>query len=183
MLNDLKLLDTMSAMTRHAAQRHAVIAENIANADTPGYTAKDITPFQDIYKKALQDNSAVPMDTVKVISAPNELSMSPNGNSVSNADTHGYQRKLITFENELDRISRTQALSVGDVTLDTREGELLFEPNHPLADDEGYVRMSNVDMMIELSDAREAGRSYDANLSTFKQATQMYSSLLSLLRR
>ena len=83
MLNDLKLLDTMSAMTRHAAQRHAVIAENIANADTPGYTAKDITPFQDIYKKALQDNSAVPMETVKVISAPNELSMSPNGNSVS----------------------------------------------------------------------------------------------------
>jgi len=103
--------------------------------------------------------------------------------NLSNADTHGYQRKLITFENELDRISGTQALSVGDVTLDTREGELLFEPNHPLADDEGYVRMSNVDMMIELSDAREAGRSYDANLSTFKQATQMYSSLLSLLRR
>jgi len=43
--------------------------------------------------------------------------------------------------------------------------------------------MSNVDMMIELADAREAGRSYEANLSTFKQATQMYSSLLSLLRR
>jgi len=59
----------------------------------------------------------------------------------------------------------------------------MFEPNHPLADGAGYVEMSNVDMMIELADAREAGRSYEANLSTFKQATQMYSSLLSLLRR
>jgi len=80
-------------------------------------------------------------------------------------------------------VSGTNTLSVGDVTLDQSQGDMLFEPNHPLADEDGYVRMSNVDMMIELSDAREAGRSYDANLSTFKQATQMYSSLLSLLRR
>ena len=103
--------------------------------------------------------------------------------NLSNADTHGYKRKLITFENELNRVSGTNTLSVGDVTLDQSQGDMLFEPNHPLADEDGYVRMSNVDMMIELSDAREAGRSYDANLSTFKQATQMYSSLLSLLRR
>ncbi len=103
--------------------------------------------------------------------------------NLSNADTHGYKRKLITFENELNRVSGATTLSVGDVTLDDTMGEMLFEPNHPLADGEGYVSMSNVDMMIELADAREAGRSYDANLSTFKQATQMYSSLLSLLRR
>lgn len=103
--------------------------------------------------------------------------------NLSNADTHGYKRKLITFETELDRASGTDKLIVGDVTLDRSDGNILFEPNHPLADAEGYVEMSNVDMMIELSDAREAGRSYEANLSTFKQATQMYSSLLSLLRR
>ena len=83
MLNDLKLLDTMSAMTRHAAQRHAVIAENIANADTPGYAAKDITPFQDIYEKALRDGSDMPSGAVKVVSAPNSMAVSPNGNSVS----------------------------------------------------------------------------------------------------
>lgn len=103
--------------------------------------------------------------------------------NLSNADTHGYKRKLVTFENEIDRISGIEKLSVGDVSLDRSEGDILFDPNHPLADEAGYVRMSNVDMMIELADAREAGRSYEANLSTFKQATQMYSSLLSLLRR
>jgi flagellar basal-body rod protein FlgC len=43
--------------------------------------------------------------------------------------------------------------------------------------------MSNVDMMMELADAREAGRSYDANLTTFRQAGEMYRGLLSLLGR
>ena len=103
--------------------------------------------------------------------------------NLSNADTHGYKRKLVSFENEVDRVNGTTKLSVGDVSLDRSQGRLMFEPDHPLADGEGYVQMSNVDMMIELADAREAGRSYEANLSTFKQATQMYSSLLSLLRR
>ena len=83
MLNDLKLLDTMSAMTRHAAQRHAVIAENIANADTPGYAAKDITPFQDMYKKALRDGSSLSDAAIEIQPAHNNLSASPNGNSVS----------------------------------------------------------------------------------------------------
>lgn len=103
--------------------------------------------------------------------------------NLSNADTHGYKRKLVTFENEVDRSKGTDKLTIGDVNLDRSQGRMMFEPNHPLADGAGYVEMSNVDMMIELADAREAGRSYEANLSTFKQATQMYSSLLSLLRR
>lgn len=103
--------------------------------------------------------------------------------NLSNADTHGYKRKLVTFESEIDRTKGVDKLTVGDVNLDRSQGRLMFEPDHPLADGAGYVEMSNVDMMVELADAREAGRSYEANLSTFKQATQMYSSLLSLLRR
>ncbi len=103
--------------------------------------------------------------------------------NLSNADTHGYQRKLITFQNQMDALSGTSTLKVGDVTLDQTQGELVYEPSHPFADEQGYVSMSNVDMMIELADAREASRSYEANLTTFKQATQMYSSLLNILRR
>lgn len=103
--------------------------------------------------------------------------------NLSNADTHGYQRKLITFGNEFDRVSGVQGVVVDDVTLDRTQGEVLFEPNHPLADDQGYVTMSNVNMMIEIADAREAGRTYEANLTTFRQATQMYSALIDLLRR
>lgn len=103
--------------------------------------------------------------------------------NLSNADTHGYQRKLVTFDNQMDQLRETGGVRVDDVLLDRSQGEILFDPTHPLADSEGYVALSNVDMMIELADAREAGRSYEANLSTFKQAAQMYSGLIDLLRR
>ncbi len=103
--------------------------------------------------------------------------------NLSNADTHGYQRKQVSFVNELDRQTGNMKLSIGKVTLDQSVGELLFDPAHPLADANGYVRMSNVDMMIELADAREASRSYEANLNTFSQARSMYKNLLDLIRR
>jgi flagellar basal-body rod protein FlgC len=97
--------------------------------------------------------------------------------NLSNADTHGYKRKLITFANEMDRVE------VERISLDRRQGELDYLPAHPLADAAGYVEMSNVNMMVELADAREASHSYEANLTTFKQAGQMYRGLLDLLRR
>lgn len=103
--------------------------------------------------------------------------------NLSNADTHGYQRKLVTFENQINALRDSDGVSIDSVELDRSLGETLYDPNHPLADEQGYVAMSNVDMMIELADAREAGRSYEANLSTFKQAVQMYSGLIDLLRR
>lgn len=83
MLNDLKILDTMSAMTRHSAQRHAVIAENIANADTPGYIAKDITPFSDLYEKSLRDGQSLNLVKAAVTLPHQGNSASPNGNTVS----------------------------------------------------------------------------------------------------
>lgn len=102
--------------------------------------------------------------------------------NLSNADTNGYHRKLVNFATEMDRINDIERVKIGDVSLDNSEGEQSYDPTHPLANAEGMVVSSNVDMMIELADAREAGRSYEANLSTFKQATQMYRSLIDLLR-
>jgi len=102
--------------------------------------------------------------------------------NLSNADTNGYNRKLVNFTTEMDRVDQTERVKIGDVTLDQSEGEQIYDPGHPMANAEGMVMSSNVDMMIELADAREAGRSYEANLSTFRQATQMYRSLIDLLR-
>ena len=83
MLNDLKILDTMSAMTRHSAQRHAVIAQNIANADTPGYQAKDIMPFSEMYIKSMRDGQPLE-NAAPVVTLPSQgNAISPNGNSVS----------------------------------------------------------------------------------------------------
>jgi len=102
--------------------------------------------------------------------------------NLSNADTNGYHRKLVNFATEMDRVNDVERVKIGDVSLDNSDGEQSYDPTHPLANAEGMVMSSNVDMMIELADAREAGRSYEANLSTFKQATQMYRSLIDLLR-
>ncbi len=103
--------------------------------------------------------------------------------NLSNADTHGFRRKMVSFQNEYDANTASDRLVIGNITLDKTPGEKLYDPAHPLSDQQGYVLMSNVDMMVELSDAREAGRSYEANLTTFQQARKMYSGLLDLIRR
>jgi len=97
--------------------------------------------------------------------------------NLSNADTPGYRRKLVAFRAD------EGGVSVGRVQLDRTEGERVFDPSHPLADANGTVLMSNVDMMVELADAREAGRSFDANLQVFSQARRLYDGLLGILKR
>lgn len=103
--------------------------------------------------------------------------------NVANADTPGYHRKLISFDNVFDRKDGVNKVEVGRLTLDNAPMVERFDPTNPLADDRGYVQSSNVNTLIEVADGREASRSYEANLATFQQARQMYSSLLELLRR
>ena len=74
-------------------------------------------------------------------------------------------------------------VEVGRMSLDRSELEQVYDPSHPMADEAGFHDGSNVDLLIELADAREAQRSYEANLKMFEQARQMSSSLLQLLRR
>jgi flagellar basal-body rod protein FlgC len=71
----------------------------------------------------------------------------------------------------------------GPVRLDRSELEKLYDPGHPLADSTGHYDGSNVDLVIEIADAREAQRSYEANLRMFDQARQMTQSLFEILRR
>ena len=103
--------------------------------------------------------------------------------NLSNADTHGYKKKQVTFAQAMQGTDQNSTVAIDRVSLDRTEGALLYDPAHPLADETGMVESSNVNMMIELADAREAGRSYEANLATFRQATQMYRSLIDLLRQ
>lgn len=99
--------------------------------------------------------------------------------NVANADTPGYRRKTVEFQ--LDRSSQT--VSLGEVLLDRSSLKEVFDPAHPLADETGSYEGSNVNLIVELADAREAQRSYEANLKMFKQAREMSSRLLDLLRR
>ncbi|NOC85445.1 flagellar basal body rod protein FlgC [Ruegeria sp. HKCCD6428] len=100
--------------------------------------------------------------------------------NISNADTPGYRRKTVPFETiEKDGQNVVQA---GRVKLDRRDLTRIFDPGHPMADASGHYLGSNVDLMIEIADAREAQRSYEANLKMFDQTRQMSSSLMELLR-
>jgi len=103
--------------------------------------------------------------------------------NISNADTPGYRRKTIPFRTEFDAGNGVSKVEVGRVSLDDRAPERIYDPSHPMADDTGYYDGSNVDLLIELADARQAQRSYEANLKMFEQARQMSTSLLQLLRR
>lgn len=101
--------------------------------------------------------------------------------NISNADTPGYRRKTIPFEASMkDGVSQVE---VGRMSLDDRPLERIYDPSHPMADQSGHYQGSNVDLLIELADAREAQRSYEANLKMFEQARQMSSGLMQLLRR
>jgi flagellar basal-body rod protein FlgC len=102
--------------------------------------------------------------------------------NIANADTPGYHRKLISFEAEMDR-DQAGSVSPGRVRLDRTEPEEIHDPTHPLADAEGYYLGSNVNLMIEVADAREASRSYEANLKMFEQVREMQTALMDLLRR
>lgn len=99
--------------------------------------------------------------------------------NIANADTPGYHRKTISFQEEMD----SGLVQAGPVRLDRTEPVRVYDPGNPLADETGYYDGSNVDLVIEIADSREAQRSYEANLRMFDQARQMTQSLFDLLRR
>lgn len=103
--------------------------------------------------------------------------------NIANTDTPGYHRKTAAFEDVVVQGQRTGAVQIGQVELDRSDLTQIFDPGHPLADESGHYDGSNVDLVIEIADAREAQRSYEANLKMFDQARQMSSGLLELLRR
>jgi len=103
--------------------------------------------------------------------------------NISNADTPGYRRKAVSFGPARGAPEESGLVSVGRVHLDQTELTRVYDPAHPLADQSGHYESSNVDLMIEIADAREAQRSYEANLKMFDQARQMSSALMELLRK
>lgn len=102
--------------------------------------------------------------------------------NIANVDTPGYRRKVVSFDTQSTGRD-AGGVEIDRVKLGTEELEEIHDPNHPLADQNGNYLGSNVSLIIEMADAREAQRSYEANLKMFEQAREMSSSLTDLLRR
>lgn len=103
--------------------------------------------------------------------------------NIANADTPGYRRKTVPFETDRQNGGSEGRVTTGRVRLDQNDLAQLYDPSHPLADETGHYAGSNVNLVIEIADAREAQRSYEANLKMFDQARQMSGNLMDLLRR
>lgn len=93
-----------------------------------------------------------------------------------------YRRKMVTFEQSLDEVTGAELVTAEQVIRDQQPFRLEYRPGHPAANASGYVKMPNVNMIVEMADMREAGRSYEANLQMIRQAREMTSLMVDLLR-
>ncbi len=103
--------------------------------------------------------------------------------NIANADTPGYRRKTVSFQSVMEAGQDTGMIETGRMRLDRTVLDSVYDPTHPLADANGNYDGSNVNLLIEIADAREAQRSYEANLKLFDQVRQMSTSLMDLLRK
>lgn len=105
----------------------------------------------------------------------NSTAKTPNGDP--------YQRKIVTFEQELDKELGAMIVKVGRPVRDKSDFGMKFMPSHPAADENGYIKTPNVNGLIESMDMREAQRSYEANLSVIQTSRSMVTRTIDLLRR
>ncbi|HET6156822.1 MAG TPA: flagellar basal body rod protein FlgC [Dongiaceae bacterium] len=93
-----------------------------------------------------------------------------------------YRRKTITFKNALDRELGLQTVQVTKVGVDQSDFRIKYDPGNPAADAKGYVKLPNVNSLIEMTDMREAQRSYEANLRAIEVARNMLQRTIDLIR-
>jgi len=106
-------------------------------------------------------------------------------NARSTGDTPGadpFRRKTVTFAAELDRATNASLVEVERLGFDEGVFSTEYDPGNPAADEKGFVKMPNVNVLIEMADMREANRSYEANLQSIKQSRDLISATIDLLR-
>lgn len=102
--------------------------------------------------------------------------------TAKNPQDDPYRRKLVTFENVYNRELGAQEVRAGKITFDQSDFSRRYEPGHPAADAAGYVKMPNVNSLVEMMDMRQAQLSYEANLNVLRSARNMAASTLDVLR-
>jgi flagellar basal-body rod protein FlgC len=104
-------------------------------------------------------------------------------NAESTGETPGsdaYRRKLVSFEAALGE--EFLGVRAREGVIDRSPFETRYDPGNPAANEDGYVKRPNVDVLIEMADLKEASRAYEANLTVIKQAKEMGAMMIDLLR-
>jgi len=93
-----------------------------------------------------------------------------------------YQRKIATFHSEFDRTLDAKLVELGNVSLDRSPFRVKYEPGHPAADANGNVKYPNVNPLIEMTDMRDAQRSYEANVNVISATRRMIQRTIDILK-
>ena len=109
--------------------------------------------------------------------------------NIANADStpatagaEPYRRKLATFKSEMDRTLDAQLVALGRIKTDPSEFRIKHEPGHPAADQNGNVKYPNVNSLVEMTDLREAQRSYEANINVIGASRRMIQRTIEILK-
>ncbi|MBU6475172.1 MAG: flagellar basal body rod protein FlgC [Alphaproteobacteria bacterium] len=110
--------------------------------------------------------------------------------NLANADTTAttkggapYQRKMVTFKDVMNGKTAQKEVEVGSIVNDQTPFTMKYDPSNPAADAKGYVKMPNVNPLIEMMDMREAQRSYEANLGVIDVAKSMMNDTITQITR
>jgi flagellar basal-body rod protein FlgC len=93
-----------------------------------------------------------------------------------------YRRKIPTFESEYDRALGANVVELGRVQTDTSDFRTKYEPGHPAADANGNVKYPNVNSLVEMTDMRDAQRSYEANINVITATRRMVQRTIDILK-
>lgn len=109
--------------------------------------------------------------------------------NIANADSTAtapggdpYRRRIVTFRAELDRDLGANVVELGRVATDSSGFRVRHEPDNPMADTKGNVKYPNVNSLIEMTDLRDAQRSYEANLNVISATRRMLQRTLDILK-
>jgi len=106
-------------------------------------------------------------------------------NSESTATTPGgnpYRRRIVTFHDEINRELDVHVVKLGQVESDTSPFRVQHEPDNPMADSKGDVKYPNVNPLVEITDFRDAQRSYEANINVISSTRRMLQRTIDILK-
>jgi flagellar basal-body rod protein FlgC len=105
-----------------------------------------------------------------------------NANSTARTpDGDPYRRQVAVFAPQA--VDGGQGVRLARIEPDRKDFKMAYDPGHPAANADGYVKMPNVDSLIEALDLREAQRAYEANLNVIETARSMEMRTLELLKK
>ena len=106
-------------------------------------------------------------------------------NADSTATTSGgdpYRRQVATFQSAVDDALGARVVKLGPVRADLSDFQVKSEPGNPAADANGNVKYPNVNALVEMTDLRDAQRSYEANLNIITATRRMLQRTLDILK-